>query len=179
MKAKKDKNKLSKAGIVALAIVFIALSLVVFAAVSSITRENEQNGIAEQFNESRLDMKNPFAEGKTPEELFKENMTEEEVQIAIHHMSHQKIKAKRKWGALQITPERIDRLIEVVEINESKHEQSAVYLSILNRWKKGDFSKVDKDHNAIWRLQGGTIGKATGLLSAKEEEKYIKQNFKR
>ncbi|WP_163101973.1 DUF6241 domain-containing protein [Peribacillus alkalitolerans] len=105
------------------------------------------------------------------------NMEEFEVQIAMHHMSHQKVKADKKWGALQITPERINRLIEIVTKNQKGYDHSSTYLDILNRWNEGDFSRVDRDHNEIWRLQGGTIGKATGILSAKKEKKYIEENF--
>lgn len=102
------------------------------------------------------------------------DMLESSVQHAIHIMSHQKIKADRKWGFLQITPQRIDRLIEVVEANSYQYE--ATYLSILYAWKEGDFSRVDQDHNAIWKLQGGTIGEATGVLSLQEEIEFLEEN---
>jgi Family of unknown function (DUF6241) len=110
-------------------------------------------------------------------EEFPINMEEFELQIAIHHMSHQKVKADKKWGALQITPERIDRLIEIVTTNQASYNHSQTYMDILERWDEGDFSSVDKDHNDIWKLQGGTIGKATGILSAKKEKQYIEENF--
>jgi hypothetical protein len=46
-------------------------------------------------------------------------------------------------------------------------------LDILNRWAEGDFSRADKDHNAIWNVQGGTIGEATGVMSPEEEQQYL------
>lgn len=111
------------------------------------------------------------------ETLFPMDMNEGTVQIAIHQMSHQKVKSDKKWGALQITDDRIWRLIEVIEFNRSEYKHAELYLRILHRWAEGDFSQADDDHNAIWELQGGTIGKATGLISAEEEEKYIKKHF--
>jgi Family of unknown function (DUF6241) len=111
------------------------------------------------------------------EKLFPENMEESNVQDAIHLMSHQKVEADEKWGSLQISDARIQRLIEVIEMNKNQYDHAYVYLDILNRWMEDDFSKADQDHNAIWRLQGGTIGEATGVLSQEEEEKYIKKNF--
>ena len=42
-------------------------------------------------------------------ELFPDDMPEYRIQNAIHHMSHQKIKSDKKWGAIQITDQRIDR----------------------------------------------------------------------
>jgi Family of unknown function (DUF6241) len=115
---------------------------------------------------------------KDLKKLFPGNMEESAVQQAIHDMSHQKVKAKSKWGALQITPDRISRLIDVVEANEMNYQQSDLYLDILKRWSKGDFSSASRDHNSIWKLQGGTVGEAKGLLSKEEEQKYIEKNFK-
>ncbi|CEG25952.1 DUF6241 domain-containing protein [Bacillus sp. B-jedd] len=109
--------------------------------------------------------------------LFSDDMKEYAVQDAIHFMSHQKVKANEKWGSLQLTEERVDRLIDIIEKNKGEYKHDQLYLDILYRWKEGDFSKADEDHNAIWDLKGGTIGKATGVLSPQEEERYIEKNF--
>lgn len=111
------------------------------------------------------------------EKLFSEDMKEYAVQDAIHFMSHQKVKAGEKWGSLQLTEERVDRLIDIIEKNQGEYKHAKLYLDILYRWKEGDFSKADEDHNAIWDLKGGTVGKATGVLSPQEEERYIEKNF--
>ena len=39
-------------------------------------------------------------------------MTEEQVQDAIHQMSHQKVRAEKKWGFIPLTRERVDRSIK-------------------------------------------------------------------
>ena len=44
----------------------------------------------------------------------------------------------------------------------------------LVRWRP--FSR-DKDHNEIWYMQGGTIGKTTGLLNKNAEAEYL-ESFK-
>nr|WP_238482656.1 DUF6241 domain-containing protein [Lederbergia galactosidilytica] len=88
-------------------------------------------------------------------------------------MSHQKIIADEKWGFYEITPERIDWLLH--GLKQTDFKSASLYKDILERWKEGDFSKVDKDHNAIWQLQGGTIGKATGILSPEEEETFLQE----
>lgn len=115
-------------------------------------------------------------EGAT-EKIFPFDMSEVEVQYAIHHMSHQKVKADKKWGHLQITPERTERLIEVVQANEQEYDHSSLYINILNRWKENDFSSAVSDHNKLWKLQGGNLGEAKRLLSAKEEKEYVKKYF--
>jgi hypothetical protein len=102
-------------------------------------------------------------------------MSEGAVRNIIHYMSHQKVKASKKWGAFHMTSERIDKLIAIVEGNNYLYRDK--YLDILYRWQRGDFSRVDKDHNIIWTLQGGTIGKATGIMSPIEEKNYIKKHF--
>jgi hypothetical protein len=112
------------------------------------------------------------------EQVFPSDLKEFEVQSAIHHMSHQKVEAEKKWGAILITQERVQRLYDVVLANEAEYEHSQKYLQILERWLEGDFSKAVNDHNAIWTLQGGNVGEATGLLSAKEEEDFIEKYMK-
>ncbi|WP_416150767.1 DUF6241 domain-containing protein [Salipaludibacillus sp. HK11] len=109
---------------------------------------------------------------------FPDNMMESEIQDAIHHMSHQKVEASQKWGKMRITDERIERLIEVVENKQEGHlDNKDVYLDILERWNQGDFTRAVEDHNAIWELQGGTVGIATGLLSDEAEQQYIELHF--
>jgi hypothetical protein len=112
---------------------------------------------------------NPFEENvKTPlkEELF---------QQYIHAMSHQKVEAVEKWSFFKITDERIDFLLNQLEVNNYKNER--LYREILTSWKEGDFSSAASQHNAVWKLQEGTIGKASGVLSPEAEEAYLqKQN---
>ncbi|MCC5803198.1 DUF6241 domain-containing protein [Rossellomorea vietnamensis] len=113
---------------------------------------------------------NPFGEKvKTP-------LSEVLMQQYIHAMSHQKVQAKEKWSYFKITDERIDFLLNQLEINKYEHENT--YKEILTSWKDGDFSDAVSDHNKIWRIQEGTIGKATGLLSPKAEEAYISEQKK-
>ncbi|MCM3729385.1 DUF6241 domain-containing protein [Neobacillus cucumis] len=112
------------------------------------------------------------------EKEFPMDMTEDEVMDAIHKMSHQKVESSKKWGAIPLTPGRVDQLLKVVQKNEKNYVHSSVYLDILERWSERDFSSVDRDHNKIWNLQGGTVGKAIGILSAEDEKKYIEANFK-
>jgi hypothetical protein len=107
---------------------------------------------------------NPFeVKVKTP-------LKEEYIQQYIHAMSHQKVSANEKWSYFEITDERIDFLLNQLEVNQYKNEN--LYREILSSWKEGDFSNAVSQHNAVWNLQDGSIGKATGLLSPKEEEAF-------
>jgi len=109
------------------------------------------------------------------EEEFPTSMEEYGIQEPVHSMSHQKVHAEDKWGFIPMTQELINRLIVVVEAN--KYISAPMYLDILNRWAGNDFSKVDQDHNAIWDLQEGNVGKATGVLTLEEEKAFIKQHY--
>ncbi|WP_456275807.1 DUF6241 domain-containing protein [Bacillus sp. AK128] len=141
------------------------------------TTNFEKKQIAENFtNQTRLS-ENIVKDDKPVEELFPFGMKENQIQTAIHFMSHQKVKAEEKWGAIRITPERINRLKEIIETNQKDYKHASLYLSILNRWDNGDFSRADDDHNAIWKLQNGNIGEATRVLSPKEEQKFVEEHF--
>jgi Family of unknown function (DUF6241) len=128
-------------------------------------------GVEEQGNDQ------PEAKGGNPfGEKVKTPLSEVLMQQYIHAMSHQKVQAKEKWSYFKITDERIDFLLSQLEINKYEHE--GTYEEILTSWKDGDFSDAVSDHNKIWRIQEGTIGKATGLLSPKAEEAYISEQKK-
>lgn len=110
--------------------------------------------------------RNPFGDSKRHKHLMDRDYLE-----YIHLMAHQKVKADVKWGFFEITDERLDWLLEGLDERELEHED--VYRDILERWSKGDFSQADKDHNTVWEIQGGTVGKATGILSEAEEQAFI------
>ncbi|MDR6123478.1 hypothetical protein QFZ87_003075 [Bacillus sp. SLBN-46] len=105
-------------------------------------------------------------------EEFPLDMTEDYVQNAIHSMSHAKVYAPEKRGHLEPTQQRIERLLAVLKQNQDGLSNSDLYISILTRWQMGDFSQAVSDHNKIWELQEGDVGKATRLLTKEEEEEY-------
>ena len=127
-------------------------------------------GVGANSSETISKNENPFGEKvNTP-------LNEVLIQQYIHAMSHQKVEADEKWSFFEITDERIDFLLSQLEINKYKH--GSTYKEILTRWKNGDFSEAVSDHNTVWRIQDGTVGLATGLLSTKEEKVYIESRKK-
>ena len=79
---------------------------------------------------------------------------------------------------LEPTQERIDRLLVVVKENRENYKNASLYEEILTRWQAGDFSKAVSDHNAIWALQSGEVGKALRLFTEKERREYAEKHFK-
>lgn len=139
--------------------------------------QDKPQGETEQKDKKQEERYVSYKDNNEIEEAYPLDMNEYALQDAIHQMSHQKVEADKKWGAIHITPELIERLLVVVETNSSEYRHADTYLDILQRWENGDFSKADKDHNKIWDLQNGTVGKATGLLTASEEQKFIERHF--
>ncbi|MDQ0206553.1 DUF6241 domain-containing protein [Alkalicoccobacillus murimartini] len=111
------------------------------------------------------------------EELFPDDMTEKEMQDTIHHMSHGLVQAEQKWGKIEITEDRVERLLWVAEQQQDTYDRGELYIEMLGRWNENDFSNAVADHNKIWDIQDGTIGKANRLLTEAEIEEYTKQNF--
>lgn len=122
-----------------------------------------------------LEFSKRIDEWKNGDEPFVGNLVEE----VLQQMAHQKIIAELKEGSIMITPERINILLQMVEDNKDNYERYETYLDILKRWKKGDFSTVDDDHNVLMRKQGGKLpeGAATGIASEEQEKDYIFQVF--
>ncbi|WP_336634518.1 DUF6241 domain-containing protein [Lysinibacillus fusiformis] len=113
-------------------------------------------------------------EWKSGDEPFVGNLVEE----VLQQMSYQKIIADEKESSIMITPERIDTLLQMVEENKDEYERSEQYLDVLNRWKLGDFSSVDQDHNDMWYLQGSKQGgMAYGIATKEQEIDYIFRVF--
>jgi hypothetical protein len=127
-------------------------------------------GVSENVGaDAQISTSNPFEPNvKTP-------LSENLIQQYIHAMSHQKVQADEKWSFFKITDQRIDFLLNQLDVNNYEHER--IYKEILTSWKEGDFSNAASHHNAVWELQDGSVGKARGVLSSEEEEVYLqKQN---
>ncbi|WP_050615206.1 DUF6241 domain-containing protein [Bacillus testis] len=103
--------------------------------------------------------------------------SEETIIEAMHKMTHQKVRAKEKWGALEMNAANIQQIKNVLLADSNHFEERDKLLHLIEKWEKGDFTGIDEDHNKLWKLQKGNIGKATGILSPQEEKEFIEANF--
>jgi len=94
----------------------------------------------------------------------------------MHDMTHQKVQAEFKESALEMTPEHVNTLYEIVSKSSFPHK--AKFLAILQNWKKKNFKDIVEEHNFLWEIQGGTYGKATDRLTTREEKEFINNNFR-
>ena len=96
---------------------------------------------------------------------------------AIHYMTHQKVQANSKQGALEITPERIDIMLEQAEaFSDSEHYP--FYIEVLTAWDEGDFSNAVYTHNYVWNANDGDIGEAYALSDDDQEAAFVEANFR-
>ncbi|RNF39589.1 DUF6241 domain-containing protein [Planococcus salinus] len=105
-------------------------------------------------------------------------LDETEFQIKLHQMTHQKIVASEKRGAIEMTPENIRDMLMIARANEVYYKHSDFYEETLLTWQNGDFSNAVYVHNTIWDWHNGTVGRATGLMTPEQEERYVNMFFR-
>ena len=128
------------------------------------TTKGDDNEVAEVVD---LSEEKPTQARIPSEELFMQQ---------FHNMTHQKVYASEKWGATEITEERIEEMLSILD--EAEYNNTEFYRSALKQWQAGNFEDAVAVHNRIWDWQGGSVGRATRLLTEKEEEIYVNKNFK-
>ncbi|WP_411843864.1 DUF6241 domain-containing protein [Salinicoccus sp. HZC-1] len=131
--------------------------------------ETESEGSIKVITESEEDFEvsdEVTVEGLPSELQFSNN---------LHHMTHQKVEASKKWRHLEITDERLENMHSTAQ--ESDYEYRDFYIKVLENWQNDDFSNAVEVHNFIWNARNGTVGRATGPLTEKEEMDYKIRHF--
>ncbi|MFT4415038.1 DUF6241 domain-containing protein [Fredinandcohnia humi] len=146
------------------------LTILVVVLVGVFISKNEALQAYREFNEQTKKVS-----GVTYEIGIDESATEAEVIEVMHKMTHQKVKAEDKWGAIPMISDTIDAVSEIIESSNYPHKEDL--LEIVKSWKHGDFKQIDEDHNYFWEYQDGTVGKAYGVLNKTEEKTFIVNNF--
>lgn len=104
-----------------------------------------------------------------------DDASEQDLLAMMHKMTHQKVIASEKWGLIRMNDASIAKAKQI--LLNSNYNSKENLLKIVEKWEKDDFGQVDEDHNYIWNLQGGSIGRAMGILSEQQEEEFIRNNF--
>ena len=102
--------------------------------------------------------------------------SEEDLLKILHNMTHQKVRSEEKWQFVQMTEVNLLAVKEVLQENPA-YSQNIDMLEIVNNWLRNNFSNIVADHNVIWEFKDGTVGKAYGILSPKEEDDLVKEQF--
>ena len=93
----------------------------------------------------------------------------------MHKMTHQKIKSDKKWGAIPMSAENIKEIKNAIE--NTDYDRGPSLMNIIEKWEEGNFNSIAQDHNSLWEMQDGTVGRAYGTMTAEEERKFIENNF--
>lgn len=142
-------------------IIIVTTVLVIVAAIVIIVG-NRNQGVSNQEFERLVDLdgraaRNPEVIEMAPSRPIKD------VWQDIHKMSHHVIVAEVKWGYKDLTEENINGLIIEILAADYPAAEKQPLQDILIRWKNGDFSQADRDHNFVWGRLNGNIGQATGV----------------
>ncbi len=80
----------------------------------------------------------------------------------MHEMANTKIVAEDGmiWGLQPMTKDRIIAVRTALKKNDPSHKR---LFEILDRWENKDFTQGVEDHNYLWKLLDGNVGKAVRL----------------
>lgn len=118
----------------------------------------------------------PPVESSTESQSMSALKSEEEILNAMHSMANTLIVPVdgQIWGKEKITKDKITGLISAINNCTSSHKEELI--AILNKWNGGDFSTAVEDHNKVWKLLGGTIGKAASVNEDAVKETIASMN---
>lgn len=102
--------------------------------------------------------------------------SEEDIIEILHNMTHQKVRSEEKWGFVQMTEVNLLAVEEVLK-EYPAFNQNIDLLAIVTDWLNNDFSNIVAEHNLIWKMKDGSVGRAYGILSPSEEEALVKEQF--
>ncbi|UTR10055.1 DUF6241 domain-containing protein [Evansella sp. LMS18] len=115
-------------------------------------------------------------EGKSVQVGLPDTMSESMFRKVLYYFLNSRVDAEWKWNVYEITEERTNQLLEVVENNNFNHEN--LYINILNDWRNSNFSNSVRYHDELRKIHGMVEkSAATGLFSGSEAEEYLEQGF--
>jgi hypothetical protein len=96
---------------------------------------------------------------------------EQDIVEEIHLMSNSLIQAEDNmvWGKDKVNKASIDKVIKMLD-QAAVNTKTKKLREIVVRWQQGDFSQIVDDHNFVWDLLGGTVGRAKSADSEKVAE---------
>ncbi|WP_214747776.1 DUF6241 domain-containing protein [Exiguobacterium sp. s189] len=100
---------------------------------------------------------------------------------AMHLMTHQKILATEKAGAIPMTHDNLKEVRDYLELlrdkNKIKPEDYRQLGQIIERWEQAIFDEIDKEQDVLLEEMYAVIGFSNGLATRAEEELFILNNF--
>jgi len=84
-----------------------------------------------------------------------------EVVIRMHEMANTLILAEdnKIWGKVTVNKESVSELLNMLN-NFKASKEKDTFIAIAKNWQKGNFVNIVDDHNMVWKILEGTIGRA-------------------
>lgn len=164
-------KKFKKKHYIIAVIITISISLLIYGGVTVSKNTKKENTLATTEGMEVEEIMEQI--DSEPDIEAEEEMSEGQIINMMHKMTHQKVIADEKWGAIPMTKENIDNLVKVLE----NGDYDSRLLRMAKKWQEGDFNSIVSDHNTLWTMQDGTIGRATRKATEEEEKEFIAEHF--
>jgi hypothetical protein len=103
--------------------------------------------------------------------------TELEVVNVMHEMANTLIIAddNKIWGKQEVNKNSVLELLNMIESTEDFNKK-AIVTEIAKKWEMGNFDNVVLDHNIVWGILDGTVGRANevNVAAVAEAKEYLK-----
>ena len=103
--------------------------------------------------------------------------TKIEVVTMMHEMVNTLIIAEdnKIWGKKSVNKESVLELLNMIESTEDFYEKG-ILTEIAKDWEMGNFDNVVQDHNIVWGILDGTVGRANevNVAAVAEAKEYLK-----
>lgn len=158
------KKRLLIGGII-ITVLIVGVGIASYFTIANIT--NKENAkLVIQINKQKADEKKPTEVILPPavDEAVVDVADIDEVIDMAHAMANSLIEADTIWDKLPMDKENVIALIGLLDMIKEDSANKTTLVEIANRWKVGDFSKVDKDHDTVWNMiPNASVGESTGI----------------
>ncbi|SIA43898.1 Uncharacterised protein [Mycobacteroides abscessus subsp. abscessus] len=100
-------------------------------------------------------------EGATTTFPVDQSSAEKEVMDTMHFMTHQKVMAEKKTGAVEMSKENVKKIFSILQ--SSDFEKKETLLEIAAKWRNEDFTGIIEDHNYFWEMDSARLARHTGF----------------
>lgn len=149
----KMKNTLTN-----IAIILVITLVVTLASYALLSKRKDSKSIEQKVEETVTENTAPLTIDK---DITQQDVDTEDIIEDMHKMANTITIATEEIGQITITRDMVEELI--VRTQKCNNSKKAQLLAILTRWEQGDFSHAIDDHNYVWSLLEGDVGKAHSI----------------
>ena len=164
-------NKYKNSGKVTNKAIIITICLLIMLAFLCLLFSNDKTVAVD--SEAQMMLKKAHSK----DENYSFPIPEKRYQEILHMMTHQKVRSKLKYGAVEMSKENIEAMMKILTQNEEVYENAKLYREILVRWKVSNFDEIVGEHNMLNDLLETNDKQALIKMGKLAEDKFISENF--